>query len=272
MVGDHNRLLSDRIPPSQQLQLQAGDDKFAARYIADLSAEHRGTVIVLPDSGQHQSWPYTVAALLDDFPLHGWDVMALELPVPNPESTPKPATAANGPALETSAADSVEKIAQARIDAAVKKLLELHGGKAEATVLLGFGSGGWRAADFARTQAEGNGAQQPEPIRALVLVDAINRLPAVSVDMPTLLPATRLTTLDLVQSSEPPARAAAEARRRAVLRQKTRIYQQLFLPPLNAVTATDQTPMIKRIRSWIQRYAAAPTTEKTAEKKEKASP
>lgn len=268
VVGDHNRRLSDRIPASQQLLLQAGDDQFAARYIADLSPNHRGAVIVLPDSGHHQSWPHNVAALLDDLPLYGWDVMALELPAPNVDSKPKPATVASGPQLETSAGDGVEKIVQARIDAAIKKLAELHSGKTEATVLLGFGSGSWRAAEFARTQAEGNGAQQPDPIRALVLIDALNRLPAVSVELPTLLPATTLMTLDLVQSSEPLARAAAEARRRAVLKQKERIYQQLFLPPLNATDATAVTPMIKRIRSWIQLHVPIPE----AEKKVKASP
>src|SRR5690606_11242800 len=69
-VGGSNRSLGDRIPLQQQLWLQAGVDRFFARYVGDLSGTPRGAVLILPDAGQHPSWPYTVAALLDDLPLH----------------------------------------------------------------------------------------------------------------------------------------------------------------------------------------------------------
>lgn len=273
VVGNRNTQLNDRIPPAQQLQLQAGDDKFAGRYIADLSPDHRGAVIVLHDSGQHQSWPLTVAALLDELPLFGWNTLAIELPAPAqdaPLATPAAATPATvtaptataSNALVTGSEDGAEKQAQARIDAALKKLAELDGGKNQATVLIGFGSGAWRAVEFARKQAEGNGAPSvsnkpigPEPLRALVLVDPRNRLPAAKADLPTLLPTTELATLDIVQSSETLVRADAEARRRAVLKQKERIYQQLTLPPLSTGDATAPNVLTRRIRGWIQLHA-----------------
>lgn len=263
VVGDRNVLLSDRIPPEQQLELQAGDDKFSGRYLADLSPEHRGAVLVLQDSGQHQSWPRTVAALFDDLPLHGWSVLAVELPPPAqdavtaPNASTRPTAPATPGALLTGSEEGAEKQAQARIDAAVQKLAELNQNAAQPTVLIGFGSGAWRAAEFARRRAEGNGARRPEPLRALVLVDPRNRLPAARADLPKLLPATELATLDIVQSSEPPVRADAEARRRAVLKQKGRIYRQLALPPLNALDSGDQTTLIRRIRGWIQVHAVA---------------
>jgi dienelactone hydrolase len=278
-VGDRNTTLADRIPPEQQLALQAGDDRFAARYIANLHAKLRGAVLVLHDSGQHQSWPNTVAALLDELPLHGWSTLALELPAPAaaapnpsaptaPPASPAPATTpapAPAPAaLLTGSETGTEKQAQARIDAAVAKLAELHSGKPQPTVVIGFGSGAWRAAEFARRQAEGNGAPSannkpigPEPLRALVLVDPVSQPLATIVDLPKLLPATTLPTLDLVQSSAAQTRADAEARRRAVLHQRERIYQRLSLPPLNAQGTRDQTVLIKRIRSWVQRYVPA---------------
>jgi dienelactone hydrolase len=275
VVGDRNAALADRIPPEQQLVLQAGDDTFAARYIADLSADHRGAVLVLHDSGQHRSWPYTVAALLDELPLHGWSTLALELPAPAatpspaptaaaspaapaPAATPAPSPAAPSPAaLLTGSEAGVEKQAQARIDAAVAKLAELHAGTPQPTVVIGFGSGAWRAAEFVRRQAGNNGARLPEPVRALVLVDPAGQPPGVAADLPKLLPATALPTLDLVQNSEAQTRADAEARRRAVLHQKDRIYQRVSLPPLNARDARDQSVLIKRIRSWMQRYVVA---------------
>jgi len=276
VAGDHNVLLSDRIPPEQQVQLQAGDDQFAARYIADLSPEHRGIVIVLHDSGQHRSWPYTVAALLDELPLHGWSTLALELPAPAldkpPATAPAVATPVAAAAAPTAAAPQAqtlltgseagaEKQAQARIDAALAKLVELNGGAAQPTIVIGFGSGAWRSAEFARRLAEGNGARLPEPVRALVLVDARNQLPAATVDLPKLLPTTALPTFDIVQNSEALTLADREARRRAVLHQKERIYQQLLLPPLNASNREEQTVLIKRIRSWVQRYV--PPEEKS---------
>jgi hypothetical protein len=277
-VGDRNTTLADRIPPEQQLALQAGDDKFAARYIANLNAELRGAVLVLHDSGQHQSWPHTVAALLDELPLHGWSTLALELPAPAvaaaptppapaappaspaPATAPAPAPAPAPPALLTGSETGIEKQAQARIDAAVAKLAELHGGTPQPTVVIGFGSGAWRAAEFVRRLVEGNGARLPEPVRALVLVDPVSQPPATTAALPKLLPATALPTLDLVQNSETQTRADAEARRRAVLHQKERIYQRLSLPPLNAQDARDQTVLIKRIRSWVQRYVPAEAT------------
>jgi len=253
VAGDHNVLLSDRIPPEQQLQLQAGDDQFAARYIADLSPEHRGVVIVLHDSGQHRSWPHTVAALLDELPLHGWSTLALELPPPQSNT------------LLTGSEAGIEKRAQARIDAALAKLVELNGG-AQPTVVIGFGSGAWRAADLARRLAEGNGAKLPEPIRALVLVDPRNQLPAATADLPKLLPTTALPTFDIVQNSAALTLADREARRRAVLHQKERIYQQLLLPPLNATGNDEQTVLIKRIRSWMQRYVPPEEKKKSPAK------
>ncbi|MET0377651.1 MAG: DUF3530 family protein [Spongiibacteraceae bacterium] len=284
VVGDRNTQLNDRIPPAQQLQLQAGDDKFAGRYIADLSANHRGAVIVVHDSGQHHSWPLTVAALLDELPLFGWNTLAIELPAPaqdatttipatpatstpiSPVTTPAaaagttPAAPAATTALITGAEEGIEKQAQARIDGALKKLMELDGGKPQPTMLIGFGSGAWRAVEFARRQAAGNGAQSPEPLRALVLVDPRNRLAAGKADLPTLLPTTELATLDIVQNSEALVRADAEARRRAVLHQKNRIYQRLELPPLSAGNSADQTVLVKRIRSWLQRRIDEPQT------------
>jgi len=81
-VGDRNALYTDRVAPEQIVVLDAAGDKFQARLVADLSGLPRGAAIILPDSGQHPSWPLTVAALLDDLPLHGWSTLAIELPTP----------------------------------------------------------------------------------------------------------------------------------------------------------------------------------------------
>src|SRR5690606_26502271 len=65
VAGDANRQLSDRIAPEQQLWLQAGEERFFARFVPDLTGAPRGAVLILHDAGQHPSWPLTVAALFE---------------------------------------------------------------------------------------------------------------------------------------------------------------------------------------------------------------
>jgi len=275
MVGDRNATFADRLPPDQILQLEADQDKFIARYIPDLSGEPRGAVIVLHDSGQHPNWPFTVAALIDDLPLHGWSTIGIELPAPAqdptaqnqsapdnktappataPNATPTPpaATPAPNPATTPNAPAATlapEQRAQARIAAALRYFTEQ---KQTNVVLIGFGSGAYRAAEFVRQLAAGNGGKSTAPITALALIAAQDKLPDSTDALPKMLPATELPALDLVLSSELSARAEAEQRRRAVLHQRKRIYQQLELPPLNGDVQAVHNLMVKRVRGFLQ--------------------
>ena len=313
VVGDHNATLADQLPSGQVLWLrvdppnpepaqpaqpaQPADNaaaaaeqapakpdpdagKFLARFIPDLSGEPRGAVIILHDSDQHPSWPFTVAALLDDLPLHGWSSLSIELPAPAQDAKPlppitpatpapanKPAdgtpnTAAE-PAADTTAptppaspvAPLPEPLAQARIAAALRYLTQdkhLPQDKKVPVAIIGFGSGAYRAAEFAAQIAAGNPDQTIKPIAALVLIAPRNSLPGIASDLPQILPTTTLPTLDMVLSSDALARADAEARRRAVLHQRTRIYQRIEFPPINQTSSPDHSSMVKRVRGFLQ--------------------
>jgi hypothetical protein len=266
VVGDRNNTLTDRLPPDQIVLLEAEQDKFVARYIADLSGEPRGAVLILHDSGQHPSWPLTVAALIDDLPLHGWSTLSIELPAPTSDkaaATPAqpaapaaapPAPAAGAAAPPPAAASNLsarEQQAQARIAAGLR---HLTGQQQTNIAVIGFGSGAYRAAEFVRQAAAGNTA----PITALTLIAPLNQMSDGSESLPKILPATGLPALDLVLSSEPLARSEAELRRRAVLHQRTRIYQQVELPPINSDTRPGQSLMVKRVRGFLQQHAQPP--------------
>lgn len=257
--------------------------KFLARFIPDLSGAPRGAVIVLHDSGQHPSWPITVAAVLDDLPLHGWNTLAIELPAPAQEppaaASPAPASttaAAATPAAPNTAASTVgtpatpggasatpaapvapalEQRAQLRIAAALRYFAEQ---KQTNVALIGFGSGAWRAAEFVRQSAAANAAGTTAPITALALIAPLDRLPEGGDDLPKLLPATGLPAIDLVLNSDPLARAEAEQRRRAVLHQRSRVYQQLLLPPLNGEVNARHNLMVKRVRGFLQQQIGGP--------------
>jgi pyruvate/2-oxoglutarate dehydrogenase complex dihydrolipoamide acyltransferase (E2) component len=278
VVGDRNATVSDRLPPEQILSLQAGNETFPARYIADLSGEPFGAVIVLHASGQHPSWPFTVAALLDDLPLHGWSTLSIELPAPAQDATtPAPATTtpaapppaaaspanksntptpATTPAAANNSAIGIEPQAQARITAAVKYFTDQNK-KPARVVLLGFGSGAIRAAEWTRqlvaNQPPPPPLQKTEPISALILIAPVNRLIGLEQDLPKILPSTELPALDIILNSDPQAVADAEARRRAVLHQRQRIYRRLELPPIAGAESAQHSLMVRRVRAWLQR-------------------
>ena len=287
---------ADELDTAPAPQVAAGEEseqstRFLARHIPDLSGEGRGAVIILHDSEQHPSWPFTVAALLDDLPLHGWNTLSIELPAPAQDATtlpplpppPKPKPVApnqNGaepaaaaaspreaaPGASTKSAEppadngepapapkqspSPEQLAQARIEAALDYLTETA--PKTPVVLIGFGSGAYRAADFARRHAATSSAHATAPLAALALIAPRDRLPAAADNLPALLPQTGLPTLDMVLSSDAQARAEAEARRRAVLRQRERIYQRIEFPPINDVASPEHSAMVKRVRGFLQ--------------------
>lgn len=277
-VGDRNSAYTDRIPPEQIVTLDANGDKFLARHIPDLSGLPRGAVIILDDSARNPVWPFTAAALSDDLPLHGWDTLSIELPAPDTTAVPPPATttstapttpppapaptakpatpaapaaaAANAPAATPA---GTEPRVQARIAAALKYYSDQQ---KKNVVLIGFGSGAIRSVEFLRQYAANNSGKF-EPISALVMVMPLNKLAGIESDMPKILPSTSAPALDLILDSDPLARADAEARRRAVLHQRERIYRQLELPPINSASDAQHSLMVKRVRAWLQQNAAA---------------
>jgi dienelactone hydrolase len=272
-AGNKNAVYADRIPPEQMITLDASGDKFQARHIPDLSGEPRGAVIILHDSGQHPSWPFTAAALIDDLPLHGWDTLNIELPAPaidevkkeTPSTAPTAAAtapASNSPPATNSTAPAttpnIESQTQARISAAIKYYADQN---QRNIVLIGFGSGAIRAAENLRSIITAT-PNQTAPLTALVMIAPQQKLNGIELDLPKLLPLTGIAALDMVLDNDVQARAEAEARRRAVLHQRTRVYTRLELPPLNNTSDAQHSTMVKRVRSWLQKNAF--TMEKAA--------
>ncbi len=298
-VGEQARRPLDRIPPEQRLTLTTdGGEQFPARYLPDLTGQPRGGVLLLHDAGQHPTWPFTLAALFEELPLHGWSTLAIELPTPAapnspeaalapaavdpaaaaatppagsatpptpPAQTPPPApvtadpnaATTPAPASTTPTLSAREMAVQARIDAGIQ-LLAPNPTADGVVVLIGFGSGAIRAAEAIRLRAAASqsstagAAGTPKPLKALLLVDAENELPGMATTLPQLLPLSSLPTLDLVQGEDQPQLLAQEQRRRAVLRQRERLYRAVVLPPLSAANGSDRSAMSKRIRGFLQ--------------------
>ncbi|MDB6060215.1 MAG: hypothetical protein JWM78_318 [Verrucomicrobiaceae bacterium] len=261
-VGDRNSVYTDRIPPEQIMTLDANGEKFLARHISDLSGQPRGAVIILHDSAQNPAWPFTAAALSDDLPLRGWDTLSIELPAPDiaaqptnangtaatpPPAASPPATTA-APTTPAAPAAGTEPRVQARIAAALKYFSDR---RAKNVIVIGFGSGAIRSAEFLRVYATANSGKL-DPIKGLVMVMPLNKLTGIENDLPKILPTTEAPALDIILDSEPQTKAEAEARRRAVLHQRNRSYRQVELPPINLTSDAQHSLMVKRIRAWLQ--------------------
>ena len=129
--------------------------------------------------------------------------------------------------------------------------------------IIGFGSGAYRAVEFARQQAAADPRHQAKPLAALALITPRNSLPASEKTLPALLPETSLPTLDMILSSDIQARADAEARRRAVLRQRERVYQRIEVPPLNGAARPDHSVLVKRVRGFLQQQVGKAGDERS---------
>jgi hypothetical protein len=169
--------------------------------------------------------------------------------------TPTTATAtpANA-ALNPTSAAGIEARALARIAVGLKSLADR---RERNVVLLGFGTGATRTAETVRRMVADPAILKTDPITTLVMIAPQNKLNGLEQELPKMLPATELPTLDIILSSDPQALADAELRRRAVLHQRNRIYRRLELPPIAAAENAQQSLMVRRVRAWLQRDPAA---------------
>lgn len=268
------------LPPDQLLWLEAAGDRFPTRFRAELTGNPRGAVVILHDAGQHPSWPTTLAALFDELPRHGWHALALALPPPATlgssiapvEPAPDPAPPAADEAVaqaatEPTTAPVAEPVASAppepvtesapapvdpeqqsseRLAAALAHLSDEQ--RAAAIVLAGFGNGALRAVRFAAQPGARAGTE------ALVLVDFPVQEPEAAAESARLLAATVMPTLEIRQGDNELAARQARLRREATLSQRNRLHTQLQLPPLAAPTPEAVTPLVRRLRGWLQRF------------------
>ncbi|TQV71783.1 DUF3530 family protein [Exilibacterium tricleocarpae] len=127
-------------------------------------------------------------------------------------------------------------------------------------VVLGHGVGAARAAEFYRQSRSPATGTAPDsattPIRALLFVNARNRIPLTEVELADCFNDPALPVLDIYQDADPRNRAEAEQRRRQARRRGLQHFVQLRLPRQSASLDRDHNQLMRRIRGFLAKYAA----------------
>jgi len=267
--------LQRQMPQQEQQQLQAGSDSFLTLWKPANIDQPKGTVIIIPGTGETADWPQAVGPLRRKFPDTGWASLSLTLPdvpndgslprvedkVPAPAAAAKDAKAADSPkttepanTAEADAADSVARAAAAEEQAKVEAdrifariesaIAYAQQQKAHSIVLLGHGSGAYWAARFL--------SERPSPmIQKLVMVAAQDPSSA-KPRLDELAPTLKVMTADFVYNDLPQNSEAALQRLRASKRTKSAGYTQIALTALPGNSATEQEQLFRRVRGWLE--------------------
>lgn len=274
--------LERRLPPREQQQLEAGDEKFLALWQPANVGDPNGLVILVPGEGESADWPEAIAPLRRRLPDAGWSTLALTLPDPSGDPPPprplkpeeptkaepavSPAKAEEeGPANTEQAGsaepdtdpeppalsrDALQKTQTTRIFSRIEAALAFaRQQKPKSIILLGHGTGAYWATQFLS-------AQEPKDVRNLLLVAA--ELPiGYEPPLEDSLPGLKLATGDFYYRDQPADREAAQRRLLASKRQKHPAYIQIAMKALPADRSTEQEQLLRRIRGWLSLHLQA---------------
>lgn len=229
--------LEQRPMIGRSLRLEGGGGGFFAIHSERQRGRPRGGVILLHGRDMHPDWPGVIHTLRTGLPEHGWETLALQLPLASP--------GAGGREDSLLLAQAAPRIAAA--------VAFLRSRGLESVVLVGHDLGALMAVAFLRTAGQSD-------VDALVLVG----LPAASgavEDEPALsgLGEIRIPLLDLYGSRDAAATTGApQARADAAVRAGNQSYRQDRIMGADYLFTGMEQSLLARVRSWLTRYAGSP--------------
>lgn len=160
-------------------------------------------------------------------------------------------------AIEPAEARAMERIAEA--------MRFLHRQNLFNIAIIGDGVGAARATAFLHSLAdmkapaeasspENSGGMAMKPIRAMIIVNARNHIPASVINLPLALMDPEVATLDVYFGVDRRDQLEAQRRRLTAQRQKFQVYQQLKLPEM-ASLEHNENRLSRRIRGFLAQHA-----------------
>ena len=122
-------------------------------------------------------------------------------------------------------------------------------------VLIGNGLGAVRAACYLRELPSTSNASQSRLVRALILVNARNRVPTTDTRLQNCLEDPDMPVLDVFAGQQARDQIEAEERLKASRRNGIKRYQQLHFPEMGETTSRGENLLSRRIRGFLDRYA-----------------
>lgn len=287
-------LLASRQPAESIVWLDAMGIPFLSLYEQDLTGNPVGAVLIINAEGQHSSWPTTSERIRKSLPEFGWSTLSTELPSPEPlpipartlpaddqstnpdtpskdqiandtkDTLPKASDQSNTAATPSSALTTdesatttemklpAEDIAHARLQEAINYL---HSKGQFNIVLMGNGIGAARAVCFLKSLPEINNSTQSRMIRALVLINARNRINGSDVQLQKCLNNPEMPVLDVYIGMDDRDKIEADERLKSSRHKSFNVYQQLQLPALAHNTMQGENRLSRRIRGFLNAHA-----------------
>jgi len=209
--------------------LDGGAGRFLALERWPLDVAAKGTLFLLPGTGQHADWPDVIGPLARALPEHGWRTVAVD-------RSGVPAAAGGEPG----AARDPNGVARLRI-----ALQELASAEAPFAAVLAYGSGAPPALACLAGQAAG--------VRTLVLVSGRYPEDAAAAGFASRLAAVGLPVLDVLGGRDPAAvRRRARAHRTSATRQGIGLEQRL-LDTAGQRYAGAEAELAGLVRGWLER-------------------
>ena len=223
--------IKNDIVGGEAVWIEVDDRAYLAVYRRSAAARVRGAAMLLHDRGAHPEWPEVIRPLATGLPEHGWDTLAIQLPV----------AAADAPER-----DWVDLIPEAapRIAAAVD-WLHRHG--RDNPVLIGHGLGARMAIAYLAANAA------PTRIRALVAI-SLAVPPDRDASVLEELRKLQLPVLDVYGERDLPAvRDTTHERLLAARDAQNAVYTQVPIPAADPFFTGLDTALVGRIRAWLSR-------------------
>ncbi len=266
-------LLQEAVQADELRWLEADGEKFMALWQRNKTGNPFGAVLILHGEGQTASWPHTVSAIRNNLSQHGWSTLAVSLPplakaeIParnavatGAGSAPSIGDENNAPTAITAGKRSPEQISDARLSAAIEFLNQL--GQYN-IVMVGHASGAIRATRFINS-ISGNQASDAapsalaimeRPIRALIMVEARNRMDHGGERLVSFLNDTTLPVLDIYYGDHYLDVLEVRQRKKMIINKGiTRYYQVQVLRPSKSDEMSENR-LTRRIRGFLNRHA-----------------
>ena len=145
-----------------------------------------------------------------------------------------------------------EDIAVARLHAAINYL---HQQGQFNIVMMGSGVGALRSVCFLKEMPKVNSATQTRLIRAMVMVNARNRLPNDDRQLHKCLDTPEMPVLDLYVGREQRDQVEARERRKYANKKNYQVFQQLRLPEMARNTMLGENRLSRRVRGFLKQHA-----------------
>jgi pimeloyl-ACP methyl ester carboxylesterase len=232
--------ISDSLLTGDAVELPRKSGKFLAIYAENQRSKAYGAVILIHGMGAHPDWPEVIHPLRTELPEYGWSTLSIQMPVLDNDKKVHDYI------------PLMDEVAE-RIDAAIKFLEQK---KIYNIVIMGHSLGTTMSAHYLANTPRSK-------LRAYVGISMVDigstmkKENTLSIGNIKALEIIKIPVLDIYGSEDSASViTTTRARKTAAAKNNNTRYRQVVIEGADHFYHGYETPLVKRIRSWLSRYAA----------------